>query len=95
MVELPVGERHALSLPGMGSAGYQWTADVRGGGAVAEVDMIASEPVTDAIGAGVDEKFEIRAKEPGEAVVRFEQRRPWERGDEPPVGEHVVRVRVI
>jgi hypothetical protein len=38
--------------------------------------------------------FSIRANSPGEALVRFAQRRPWG-PEEEPTGEREVRLRII
>ena len=94
-VKLGVGEAHRVRLPGLGTAGYRWTAVVEGDGDVAEVsDAGVAELPNRRIGTSADELFDIRAVGPGVARVRFAQRRPFEAADVPPADEHVVEVRV-
>jgi predicted secreted protein len=95
VVNLGVGDEHPVRLKGLGTAGYRWIPAVEGDEGVAEVaDAGVAEPANRRIGTSVDELFTIRAVGPGTTKVRFEQRRPFEPDDVPPVEEHVVEVRV-
>jgi len=94
-VRVRVGDRHPVRLPGLGTAGYRWTAEVGGDDGVAEV--VAEGPAatgSDAPGASRDELFTIHARRPGVARVRFVQRRRWEPPDTAPANEHVVELHV-
>jgi predicted secreted protein len=94
-VNLGVGESHRVQLPGLGTAGYRWSAVVEGDEGVAEVsDAGLAELADRRIGRSADELFDIRAVGPGVARVRFAQRRPFEPADVPPAAEQVVEVRV-
>jgi predicted secreted protein len=94
-VRLRVGDRHPVRLPGLGTAGYRWAAEVEGDDGVAEVSAEGPAPTgSDAPGASRDELFTIHARRGGSARVRFVQRRRWEPPDTAPANEHVVEVRV-
>ena len=94
-MNLDVGEAHRVRLPGLGSAGYRWSAVVEGDEGVVEVsDAGLAELANRRIGTSADELFDIRAVAPGVARVRFAQRRPFEPADVPPAAEEVVEVRV-
>jgi predicted secreted protein len=95
VVELRVGDEHAVRLPGLGTAGYRWTPQPEAGEGVVEVHAAgAAAPASDAVGSSSDELFTIQAIGPGVTVVRFAQRRPWDPSDEPPAGEHLVELHV-
>lgn len=75
---LTVGGRRTLTLPGLGSAGYQWFAAVDDA-AVASVEKRGTVPRGSAAPQGSrDEQFEIRALRAGQTIVRFVQRRAFE-----------------
>jgi predicted secreted protein len=95
-VNLGVGEAHRVRLPGLGTAGYRWSAVVEGDEGVAEVSDAGLAELADRrrIGTSADELFDIRAVGPGVARVRFAQRRPFEPADVAPIEEQVVEVRV-
>ena len=94
-IDLRVGEERSVRLSGLGVAGYRWVVDVEGDPAVAEVHSQGTEGDEggEAAGASAEEVFSIHAKRPGEALIRFEQRRPWERGA-PPTNQHTIQLRV-
>ncbi len=96
VVKLHVGDDHRVRLAGLGAAGYHWTPRVEGDSGVADVGVGAESAVrnSEAVGASADEVFTIRALQPGITRVRFAQRRPWERDDQPAANEHVVEVHV-
>ncbi len=98
-IRLEVGERWSTRLPGLGSAGYQWTCDVEGDAGVAEVS-VTSLPPPPLPAAGeppgsfsVDELVEVRALSPGTVTLCLIQRRPW-LADQPPLHRYVVEVTV-
>ena len=94
-MNLGVGEAHRVRLPGLGTAGYRWSAVVEGDEGVAEVsDAGLAELADRRIGTSADELFDIRAVGPGVARVRFAQRRPFEPADVPAADEQVFEVRV-
>ena len=95
VVSLRAGEEHRVRLPGLGTAGYRWSAAVDRGEGVAEVtDAGVVELANARVGTSADELFDIRAVAPGVARVRFVLRRPFEPDDVPPADEQVVEVRV-
>jgi predicted secreted protein len=95
VVELRVGDRHEMRLPGLGTAGYRWRPEPEGETNVAEVSAAGTEgPVGGATGASADELFTIHARRPGSMRLRFAQRRPWEPEDRPAANERIVELRV-
>lgn len=96
LVELRVGERHQVRLPGLGTAGYRWKPEFEDEVAqVADVSAADAEaPKTEAVGASADELFTIHARRPGSVRLRFVQRRPWEPDHRPAANQHVVELRV-
>jgi predicted secreted protein len=95
VVNLRVGDEHPVRLKGLGTAGYRWMPRVEGDEGIAEVaETGLAEPADRRIGTSADELFTIRALRPGTAVVRFEQRRPFEPKDVPPVEERTMEIRV-
>jgi predicted secreted protein len=86
VVHLLPGERHHVTLPGLGTAGYVWSHEVVRGDDVADVvkepgssEVEANEdPRGEPVGQSRDEVFAITAKRSGTADVRFIQSRSWE-----------------
>jgi hypothetical protein len=99
-IELRVGERWSARLPGLGSAGYQWTWELKGAGVVEVTLAPVSSPIVPPAGgeppgsSSVDQQVEVRALQPGVTTVHFIQRRPWQL-DQPPLRHHVVEVAVV
>jgi predicted secreted protein len=94
---LRVGEEHELRLPGLATAGYQWSCDEEGTGevlAVSKLPRAQDRPDPSPVGASADEVFRITALHQGTATLRFEQRRRWEK-DAPPLNTHLVEVDVL
>ncbi len=80
--DIGVGEEHELRLPGLGAAGYRWMLapgqeDLSVSARQAPAPSAENPPPP---GASADQVFLVSASKPGEYQVRFEQRRPWERG---------------
>ncbi len=90
---LPVGGRRTITLPGLGSAGYQWFAIVDAP-SIASVEKRGTVPRGPATPQGSrDEQFEVHALRAGQTVLRFVQRRAFETG-RPPHAERAFVVRV-
>lgn len=95
-VEVAVGQKFAVELVGVPTAGYLW--------ALAQAPSFvsaageASGPTTEAqtqpdfAGGNHWEVFMFTASAPGEGELVFEQRRPWE-SNEPP--SNTFRVRIV
>ena len=82
-----VGEERTLALSSLAMAGYRWSGSVQGAdpGAV-DLELRRDEPPSTArAGESAPESAVLRGVRPGRAVVRLEQRRPWET-DQPPAG---------
>ena len=96
-LNLKVGETYSLTLPGLGTSGYQWTYEITQSDdavvAVAAIPSEASRPESaqPAIGSSRNEIFAIQALRPGQATLRFRQGRSWER-DQPPLKEFQIEV---
>jgi Chagasin family peptidase inhibitor I42 len=91
-LELAVGEARRLELPGRGSAGYSWGAEVEGPEGVLEVRRVPSGSLPSApVAAGrpppasgsVPVVFELVGLAEGRVRVRLTLRRPFEEGVEP------------
>ncbi len=95
-LELRVGEERAVTLTGLGTAGYRWAPHLEGDPGVVDVSSAgeqASAP-EEGVGASADEVFTVRAVRPGATRIRFEQRRPWEGDDSAPANERTIQLRV-
>jgi predicted secreted protein len=95
-IELNVGERYTLRLPGLGSAGYVWEYAVTGDDKVVSIaEATAGQPAPTGGAApaafSADTVFTIAALEPGQVTIHFTQRRPWEK-DKPPLKEALLQV---
>lgn len=94
---LKVGERYRLTLPGLATAGYQWTYEITQSAdsvvTVAAVPSSASrhESAQSAIGASRNETFEIQALKAGQVTLRFRQGRSWEQ-NQPPLKEYEIEI---
>jgi predicted secreted protein len=75
-VELRVGEKTTIRLPGLGLSGYRWTAEVSGDAVTVSLRPAPRPPHPP--GASAEEILEIEARRPGRATVLVEQRRSWE-----------------
>ena len=90
-----VGEERTLSLSSLAMAGYRWSGSVQGTdpGAV-DLELRRDEPSPAArAGESAPEFAVLRGVRSGRAVVRLEQRRPWET-DQPPADVIELRVEV-
>ena len=100
-IELRVGETHVVTLGGLASAGYAWSATVEGPQGIVSVAQDSVEgPAPAAPGGGPspgsfsrDYAYRIAALKAGATRVRFALRRPFEQG-KAPLREVVVDVHV-
>ncbi len=80
-VVLGVNEELRIALRSLATAGYQWRGSVGG----PDPDAVGLElhrgelPAASKIGVSAPEEAVLRGIRPGRAIVRLEQRRPWER----------------
>lgn len=94
---LEVGETYNLTLPGLTTAGYQWTYEMtHEGDSVVAVSAVLSsasshESTQPAIGVSRNETFEIQALQAGRATLRFKQARLWEQ-NQPPLKEYLIEI---
>jgi predicted secreted protein len=100
-IELGVGERWTVRLPGLGSAGYQWTWQIKDGAGVIEVTLApVSAPARPPLGGeppgnwSTAEEVEVHALRPGAATLHLEQKRSWQ-ANHPPLQRHVLEVVVV
>jgi Chagasin family peptidase inhibitor I42 len=92
-LELRVGDVHELELPGRGSAGYSWAAEVDGPEGVLAIGRAPSEPAPRAgppVSGSLPERFELVALAAGRVRVRLALGRSWE--DEEPLEERSLDV---
>ena len=82
-LSLHPGESRVVELPGLATAGYDWTAEVADGDLA--IERLPPEPADPdevvLLGASAPVRFRLSAGVGGEAHVRFVLARPWE--DEP------------
>ncbi len=97
-IQLHDSERWSARLPGLGSAGYQWFWELEEGTGVVEVTLAPLSPSAMPPTGGeppstssTDELVEVRALNPGKAVVLLVQRRSWQ-ADQPPLHQHRIEV---
>ena len=100
-VVLTVGDQCSIRLPGLASAGYEWTATVvdhqQADGPVVSADLAVVDDRPGSERAGVTSYslpvvVTIVALESGRAVVRLTLARSWESG--PPLRRHDIEVTV-
>jgi predicted secreted protein len=84
-LSLAVGEKRAVPLRALATAGYQWSQSVSGPDPTAiAVEIHRGElPPGTPPGRSAPEEAIVHGLHPGQATVRLQQRRPWER-DQPP-----------
>jgi predicted secreted protein len=89
---LRAGEQSTLTLPGLGTAGYRWSATVDNPDIV-QVARVIATPAAGEVqpGRSLDERFLLTALASGETSVRFAQSRPFE-PTRPPLATRQVRV---
>jgi predicted secreted protein len=80
-VVLATGEEQRVVLRSLAMAGYRWSASVGGPDAGAVTVEVRRGELNTAAKPGVSapEEVVLRGVHPGSAIVRLEQRRPWER----------------
>lgn len=96
-IELHVGEKFTFDLPGLGSAGYQWSHELAGSPGVVDVSwsrISPQEAASGPIGLSSAERATVRAQAPGQVTLRLVQRRPWERHKEP-FSHRTVQITVV
>ena len=79
-IVLSIGEVRALALRGLAMAGYQWFGSVTGEDPECVTLTLRRGEIQGGSkpGASVPEEAMLRGVRPGRALVRLEQRRPWE-----------------
>jgi predicted secreted protein len=84
-IALAVGEERTFPLTSLATAGYRWSGSVEGQDPQAvELEVRRGEASPAArVGPSAPEAALLRGVRPGRAIVRLEQRRPWET-DRPP-----------
>ena len=82
---MTVGEERTLRLASLAMAGYRWSGSVQGPDpGVVQLEFRRDEPSpAPKAGESAPESAVLRGVRPGRAMVRLEQRRPWEH-EQPP-----------
>lgn len=94
-VRLEPGQLLEVRLPMQAGTGYSWAATGDGGN-IEFIEQVTLHPwgAAPTVGGSQTQMFIYRAIAPGEAVLRFAYRRPWETGVAPAkTVETVVSVR--
>jgi len=93
-VTLKPGESHTIALPGLGSAGYQWSLEAVNPQVAAVEEVVHSRDEVKAPVAGsLDQRFQIKAIAAGQTPVRFIQKRRF--GSAPPQASHEINLIVL
>mgnify|MGYP006278020313 CR=1 FL=1 len=96
-VDLERGQQLQVSLDSNRTTGYQWLLIDQTGGILQGLadDPVYEEHPNDAglLGRGGTERWTFRPVRPGEGLLRFEYRRPWENGREA-IQSAVFKIRV-
>jgi predicted secreted protein len=92
-IRLAAGEEIVLSLPGLGSAGYQWFVVVQNASVARVVKLATPTGVAPGESGSTDEQFAIQALTAGQTVLWFTQRRSFQ-PERPPHAVREVMVRV-
>jgi predicted secreted protein len=80
-IELRVGEKYTIELPGLGTSGYVWDHDLAGDDGVVDVQWTRGYPADSPsrpVGVSAPEVVTIRAERAGMVQVRLYQHRRWE-----------------
>jgi len=77
---LAIGEERTLPLRSLATAGYQWSGSISGADPEAvTLELRRGNPPTGSKpGLSAPEEVVLRGMRPGRALVRLQQRRPWE-----------------
>jgi len=78
-IELHVGDKLKVSLPGSPTTGFRWEANVGGDTILKQNGEPEFEPSSKAIGGGGREVFSFEAASPGQRRLTLLYRRPFEK----------------
>ncbi len=93
-VTLRAGESHTIALPGLGSAGYQWSVDAVDPQIAAVEEVLQSRDVVAApVVSSLNQQFRVRGIAPGQTAVRFVQKRRF--GNAAPRATHEISLVVL
>jgi len=82
--EIKKGTSLPVILPGLGTAGFQWSFQVSDTSCVVVRPYDGTIDTMEEAGGLINEEaFMIDAKAPGKSTVTFEQRRAWEKEAQP------------
>ena len=85
-IELRVGEEYHIRLKGLGTAGYTWDFEVEGDKESIHILREEPSPLPPPTGmwtTSFEDVFRVRAVSIGKAIIRFKQRRSWEKNTQP------------
>jgi len=88
-IVLAIGEQRTLPLTSLAMAGYRWSSSVSGANPEAiTLDLRRGDlPACSKPGVSAPEEIVLRGIRPGRALVRLQQRRPWEHNQ--PAAQHI------
>ena len=92
-ITLRVGENHILALPGLGSAGYQWTLQSADSEIVSVEEMLRAGAYYPAGSGSLTQRFELIALTPGKTRILFHQARSF--APNPPHATHEIELTVV
>src|SRR5690606_31850353 len=85
------GETRVVELPGQGTGGYVWTAEIKDGDIAVEALPVAAAE-GGLLGAPARARFRLSAGHAGSGTISFRLARPWEQAE--PASVHVMTVTV-
>jgi predicted secreted protein len=94
-IELKVGERKVVRLPGLGTSGYSWAHSLSGSDQTVAITLSTAPPPgpgpSPGVGSSSDKLFTIEALKPGQVNLHLTQRRAWETNTSP-LKEHAITI---
>jgi predicted secreted protein len=93
-ITLKPGQEQRITLPGLGSAGYQWMVESFDQEIVTVEEVVHSiQGVTVPTAGSLNQEFRLAAVAPGQTSIRFNQRRRFE-ADKKPLASYEISVAV-
>jgi len=93
-LRVAVGQAVCLDLPGLGTAGYRWSAECDSDAVALTWRNDPTPLAANRVGASAGETLIIHGERPGKVELRLRQARPWE-SPESAIDQRAVLVTVV
>jgi predicted secreted protein len=90
-IDARVGEKFAVELEAVPTAGYQWRLDMPSGATPIALRSEEHAAASRAVGGSSTQSFVLEAREPGHTTLEFVYGRPWEQR---PLERHTVEIEI-